>query len=121
MGFQIFRRGLRRTAVNEPIIKLARYGEFWANAKAMEWFASKDFVLLAYDAERHLIGMKPTNADPDAYKWSFGKQRSAKGSARITARAFFKHIGLKLDRPQIFSPYWDDKLRMVIIDLKQGR
>ena len=120
-AFEVFKRRAQRIKATEPIIKLAGDSEIWANGAAIDsWFKGKGFVLLAYDEKNRLVGLKPTSSSQNAYKWGFGKKRVAEGSARLTAKAFFKHIGLKLDRPTIFKPRWDEEAGMVVIDLKEA-
>ena len=116
MALRVFKRRMQRIGATGPTIKLAGDSEISANGAATEsWFKGKGFVLLAYDEENRLLGLKPTNSSQDAYKWGFGKKRAAEGSARLTAKAFFKHIGLKLERPTIFNPRWDEEAGMVVI------
>jgi len=114
MSFKMFIPS--RIPTNKEKITILKSGIFWVNRKTSErFFKGFKRVLLYWDKERKVIGFKPVNDGEHSYSLSRVEKRK---DINISGMAFLKHNGISYKNTQSFEPAWDDKEKLVTIQLK---
>lgn len=98
-------------------VSIRRNGQISLSQGAVQKFNLSEYpyVVLFYDKEEHLIGLKPTNdaEEPGAYKLNH------KGiGASVAGLAFLDYYGIDYSRSQRYEARWDEQHEMVVIDLR---
>jgi hypothetical protein len=97
-------------------VSIRRNGQISLSHGAVQKFNLADcpYVVLFYDKERTLMGLKPAQdpEEPGAYKLNH------KGAgASIAGLAFLDYYGIDYSRAQRYDARWDEEHEMVVIDL----
>ena len=105
-----------RIPTGKEKISILKSGNFWVNRKTDErFFKGFKRVLLYWDKERKIIGFKPVNDGEHSYSLNRAKKRR---DISISGSAFLKYTGINYKNTQNFEPIWDDKEKLVTIQLK---
>ena len=105
-----------RIQTNKEKITILRAGIFWVNRRASEkFFKGFKRVLLYWDEERKVIGFKPVNNEKNSYSLSRVKTRK---DINISGMAFLKYNGISYKKTRNFEPTWNEKEKLVEIQLK---
>jgi hypothetical protein len=114
MSFKIFIPS--RIPTNKEKITILKAKIFWVNRKVSEkYFKGFKRVLLYWDEERKVIGFKPVNNEENSYSLSRVEKRK---DITISGMAFLKHNGISYKNTQNFEPTWNEKEKLVEIQLK---
>lgn len=92
MAFEIFTRKLRRSGT--PSVTFSKLGRMQFNKLATSMFEKDavENVLLLWDTDRNLVGVRPiTKKDSRAYKLHYGEKGNGAG---FSAKTFFDYIGV---------------------------
>lgn len=115
MPFEIFTRKVQYKG--EPSVSLTKLGRFAFNKAATEHFEKNaiEFLLLLWDKERRLIGVRPiSKKDTRSYQLRTGKKGNGSG---FSASTFLDHIGLDYSETRTFPAQWDEHEAMFIIEV----
>ena len=115
MGFEIFSKKIQWRG--SPAISLSRLGRIMFNKGATTKFEKEaaDNVLLMWDSEKRLIGVRPiTKKDTRAYKLRYGRKGNSSG---FSASTFMKHVGIDYSTTHTLPATWDDEGMMFIIEV----
>ena len=114
MSFEMFIPS--RISTDKEKITILRAGTFWVNKKASEkFFKGFKRVLFYWDKEREVIGLKPVNNKENSYSLSRAKNRK---DITISGTAFLNHNGISYKNTRNFEPSWNEKEKLVEIQLK---
>lgn len=107
----------RFPSTEQPLVKIIPTGNIYLNdAVVQKWFKTKTYVKIGYDEERNFIALKPQEESLRAYKLTrMGKHNTAV----LQVRSFFLSIKTQFIRTQIFDPYWDEKEKLIVINLNK--
>jgi len=115
MGFEVFTRRVQWQG--EPQVTMGKFGRMGFN-KAQTANFEKDTVenvLLLWDKERRLIGIKSiAKKDSRAYKLHPGVKGNGSG---FSAAVFFKYIGYDNSKTRNFPIEWNEKEQMYLIEI----
>ena len=115
MAFEIFARKVQWKG--SPAVSFTKLGRFSFNKAAtiqVEKNAVEN-VLLLWDAEKRLIGVRPiTKKDVRAYKVHTGKRGNGCG---FSASTFLKYIGYDMSESRSMPAKWDESEEMFIIEV----
>jgi hypothetical protein len=82
----------------------------------VEKFGLKGYknVVLHYDQERHLVGVKPIKSDEEegAHTLNLGKT-----GAWVSARRFVDYFGIAPTKTKRSDARWDEKEKMIVFDI----
>lgn len=115
MGFETFIP--RRMITREAKITILEAGIFWINFITTRKFLKgfkRTYVL--YDKERKVIGFKPTNEQKHTYSLSRAKGRN---DITVSGMAFLEYYKIPHKERKSYKATWNDKERLVEIDLNQ--
>lgn len=115
VAYEIFRRTTAR--VETPALALTIDGRMALNAAAVRVFVSSGIasVLLLWDKANNRLALKAAQKnDKNSYAVSMGRD-SHSGSLR--AKAFLSHIGWKAPKRLLLPAVWNEKERMLEVDL----
>ena len=113
MAFQEYRREKRE--VGQPKIMILARGTFWVSASAVKkYFQNFDGVVLLFDPDRRVIGLRPTKGNKNAYSLSGGKGRKDR---TFSARSFLKHYGAVHGETRSYRLRWNSQEQLVELNL----
>jgi hypothetical protein len=91
-------------------------GTIGLNAGAMNRFGldKYDWVVLFYDRERKLVGMKPTKTESEE-----GALRINKGKTGgwISARRFLDYYQIATTKTKRYDASWDEREKMIVVEI----
>lgn len=112
-----------------PTISIRKNGAFGFSQGALTRFGFVEgdwYVVLFYDKDAQVIGIKPTKekADEGAVKLvkrvlEMGKGKTSVSSS-VSAKAFFDYYGIPTNETKSFRAEMDKESGMITINLKQG-
>jgi len=117
MSFEIFSR--KATYRGVPSVTFTKTGRMAFNKAATAIFEKNavENVLLLWDKDKRLIGVRPiTKKDNRAYFVSAGTRKSGCG---FTAMTFVKYIGLDISSSRAFPTRWDELEEMFLIEVPE--
>lgn len=117
MSFEIFTRKIQRGG--GPALTITTNGRISFNKSATAKFEENavENVLLMWDEDRRLIGVRPiTKKDHRAYKLHYGKKSNGCG---FSASTFLKHIGYDESETQSMPNRWDEQEGMFITEVSE--
>jgi len=117
MAFEIFTRKIQRG--RSPSVSFTTLGRLGFNKSATALFEKHavENVLLMWDTEKRLIGIRPiAKKDDRAYKVHYGKRGNGCGFSAVT---FLKYIGYKEGERQTLPAKWDEQESMFIVALPE--
>jgi hypothetical protein len=117
MAFEIFARKVLWKG--SPSVTFSKLGRFSFNKSATAQFEKNaiENVLLLWDAEKRLIGVRPiTKKDARSYKVHMGKNGNGCG---FSASTFLKYIGYDITESRSMPAKWDDSAEMFIIEVPE--
>jgi hypothetical protein len=118
MGFEIFSRKIQRGG--SPRMSFTTHGRLAFNNSATALFEKNavENVLLLWDAEKRLIGIRPiTKKDGRAYKVRYYKKGNGCGFSAVT---FLKYIGYNREgERQSLPAKWDEQEQMLVIEVPE--
>jgi uncharacterized protein YdhG (YjbR/CyaY superfamily) len=104
-----------------PIVSIASYGISF-NSAVIEMLGRPTHVLIGFDEQNQLIGVKPVPEgaeEPRSYKFA---ERERQGTIRIGNKDFLKYISSKsaidLRKTSRYLATWDNENQVLVIDLK---
>jgi hypothetical protein len=116
MGYEKFTKQ-RRPAKDQAMITVLKGGQLGINKMCMEeYFRDYKYVEMYYDKDQKKIGIRPTNdSTNDAYN-----VRLIKGGklANISVKEFLKHFGIEHGKSIAYSATWNEKEKLVEVDIK---
>lgn len=115
MAFEIFSRKVQWGGT--PSVTFTKNGRFAFNKAATAQFEKNaiENVLLLWDAERNLVGVRPiTKKDSRAYKVHMGKKGNGCG---FSATTFLRHIGYDISQSKSMPAKWDETEEMFLIEV----
>jgi hypothetical protein len=120
MAMEFFSRKVRQTG--SPSAAFTKMGRVAFNIMATANFEKKgvECVLLGWDKERRLVGIKPisiTKKDLRAYKLRAGGKKG--NGSGFTASTFLRHIGFDLSETKSMPIEWDDKEEMFLVEVPE--
>jgi hypothetical protein len=117
MGYEVFYRKIRRSG--EPAVTFSAKGRMSFNKRGTEEFERNgvEAVLLLWDRDKRLLGVKPTKKDPRAYQLHYGIKGNGAG---FSASTFFKYIGYVEGNTQSLPARWDEKDEMFVIQVPEN-
>jgi len=124
MAFEKFTQIGTRQA---PLVSIRRGGSFGLSQGAINRFGfdqDMTHVVLFYDKESRLVGIKPTKegSDEHAIKVVIRPYKAAKGkeskTAFFSAKSFLDFYAIPYSDTKSFDAKWDEQNEMIIIDLK---
>lgn len=118
MAMEFFSRKVRQTG--SPAAAFTKMGRVGFNTMATADFEKRgvECVLLGWDKEKRLVGIKPisiTKKDPRAYKLRPGGKKG--NGSGFTALTFLRHIGFDLSESKSMPIEWDDNQEMFLIEV----
>ncbi len=118
MGFEIYSRKIQRGGT--PSVSFTTLGRLAFNKAATALFEKNavEKVLLLWDPEKRLIGIRPiTKTDPRAYKVHYGKRGNGCGFSAVT---FLKYIGYsRKGETQTLPAKWNEQEEMFIVEVPE--
>lgn len=118
MALQLF---MRERPIKDGIARVCLFknGSFGLNAVCRKrWFENYEYVTMYFDAERNVVGIKPTREQSvNTYCLSRGGTRGL--SASFTARAFLTHWGIKTSANAHYTATWNELENLLEIDLNK--
>ena len=118
MGFEIYSRRIQRGG--SPSVSFTTLGRLGFNKSATTVLEKNavENVLLLWDAEKRLIGIRPiTKKDIRAYKIHYGKKGNGCGFSAVT---FLRHIGYsKEGEAHTLPAKWDEHEEMFVIEVPE--
>ena len=115
MSFQKFIP--RRMVTREAKITILQAGAFWINfAATRKFFKGFKRTYLLYDKERKVIGFKPTNEQKNTYSLSRARGRN---DITVSGMAFLEYYKVSHKERRSYKATWNDKERVVEIDLNK--
>jgi hypothetical protein len=116
-SFEVFESRYARSP-KAPRVGLSRRGYFSLNKFAFELLGRPSRVLLLYDSERALVGLK---AADENVPYSYGVvQQGNSESYILAAKAFCDHCGITYDEVQHFVPRSQDDLLVFEVGEREG-
>ena len=93
-------------------------GTLGFNSGAVEKFGleKSGFALLYFDRDKARIGIQPTMSDKEE---GIHRINRGKTGAWLAARRFLDYYGLASDEKKRYDATWDDKEKMIIVELKK--
>jgi hypothetical protein len=117
MSFEIFNRKVQWSG--EPAITLNKLGRISFNKTASLKLQQEavESVLLLWDEEKRLIGVRPiTKKDNRAYRISWSTRGDGCGFSSST---FLKYIGYNMSESRSFPAQWDEREQIFKIEVPQ--
>ena len=117
MAFEIFSR--KTQWGGEPTVTFTTLGRFAFNKSATVIFEKHavENIILMWDKEKRLIGVRPINKkDPRSYKIHYGKRGNGCG---FSASTFLKYIGYSEAETHSIPARWDEQEAMFIIEVPE--
>lgn len=117
MAFEIFSRKVQWQG--SPSVTFNKLGRFAFNKAATAKFEKDaiENVLLLWDAEKQIVGVRPiTKKDPRAYKVHMGTKGNGCG---FSASTFLRYIGIDLSESRSMPAKWDDGEEMFLIEVPE--
>jgi len=99
----------------KPKASIRANGTIGFNSGAVAKFnlRSYNYVLLFYDKDTNLVGVKPTKTEEEgAHRINRGKT-----GAWISCRRFFDYFGIATDGTKRYDARWDDKEKMIVFQV----
>ena len=118
MAFEIFSRKVQWRG--KPSVSFTKLGRFAFNKGATAQFEKNavENVLLMWDAEKHLVGVRPiTKKDNRAYKVHMGKKGNGCG---FSASTFLKYIGFDTSETRTMPTMWDEQEEIFVIEVPEN-
>lgn len=108
-----------------PLVSIHQYGLVF-NQAAVALLSRPTYVMLGFDAEKNLIVVKPihdvSTMSPDTAISFAARERN--GSVRLATREFIRFVLSR--KPELssmvgarYSAYWDDKEKVLVVDLNK--
>ena len=117
MAFEIFTDKKGRSA--EPTVSLlASGGLFFNSACYNQFFKKHKYLVLLYDAQNSLIGVRPTDKQ-EAYSYKITVAKSGAGCS-ISGLSFVKKYKINHSKTRSFKAKWNDAEKLIEIDLKNS-
>jgi hypothetical protein len=117
MAFEKFHRDV--FTKDQPIISILDRGQFAIGRVCYEKFL-KDyykFIVLYYDKDRRVIGLKPTNTKaPECYEVLVDPSGRL---ARISGHKFLKFFKIEHEKSHKYKVRWNEKEKLIELDLNQ--
>lgn len=122
MKFEEFNSKNTNRALNDIGVTItSTRGEVLFGRRSIErYFKSFGYVLLYFDKERQLIGVKPCEVRKESSYKFYNKQNRGR-TASISAKTFLDHHRINYRESIFYSAYWDEKEQLFVVDLKKGR
>ena len=117
MAFEIFSRKIQRGG--GPSVSFTTLGRLSFNKSATAQFEKNavENVLLMWDKEKRLIGIRPiTKKDPRAYKVHYGKKGNGCG---FSASTFLRYIGYIEGDSRSALARWDEQEAMFLVEVPE--
>ncbi len=109
----------RKMVSSKPKITVLSTGIFWVNRFGEEeMFKGFNRTFLLYDRERKIIGFKPTMEQENTYSLSRTKSRN---SISISGKSFLEYFKIDYKQTRNYIPAWNEKEKLVEIDLSQHK
>ncbi len=106
MPFEEFRQRGGRARFGFPVITVMRSGSVGLNKMAYERLGSPTHVILAYDREKHRIGVRACDASEDA---AHPVRSVATGASWIiTARSFLRYYDVDTSATARYKGEWNE-------------
>lgn len=91
-------------------------GELFLSRATHEATGAPRGYTLLYDADRHVIGLKPGNPETNRMAYP-ARERGRHGGRRIWAHRLLTEFGIRIDRTMRFPRAQKDKNGILILDL----
>ena len=115
MGFEKFIPD--RVITREGKITILPTGVFWINAvTTKDFFQGLQRTFLLYDKEARTIGFQPTYEREHTYVLSSSKNRH---DITVSGRAFLEYYKISYEERKSYKPTWNEKEKLVQIDLNE--
>lgn len=115
MAFEVFKKS-SAPVPSVPSVTIQKRGLISLNRAAFELIRTPEAVELLWDAERQVIGMRPTTLEnPDAYPARPQNLKSNRGPILVAGNLFTRYIGLDTTLAKRWVPRVEDDI--LIIDL----
>jgi hypothetical protein len=121
--FEVFTRRAR-PAVAQAMVTVQKGGSLGLNQAALELLGAPDAVLLLFDPQERVIGLRPVaRTEPNSYPVQ--KQPSGKGAV-VAGRAFTQFYGIPADQArryvaQLYGDVLGVDLNQQAVELDVGR
>jgi len=115
MAFEIFSKKVQRKGI--PAVSITKGKIFQFNITASVKFKDDviEQVLLLWDKEKRLIGIRPiTKKDERAYRVRWGKRGDACGFSAVT---FVRYIGYDASQTRSMDLKWDEGQELFLIEV----
>lgn len=114
MAWETF-KGRNRRAPGELAVTLGKTGSIGLNATVVKHIGDYRFVLLMFDAEKKLMGMKfMKQRDPHSYPV---KTTAKDNHGMVSGVSFMKTYGIFPSKTKSYPAKFDEHNKMLIIDL----
>ncbi len=114
MAWETFRR-TSRPSPKDPTVTLSKNGMIGLNTATIRLLGGNRYCLLMFDRRKHLVGIKLLKENqPDAYPVGV---LEAKSHGTISGVSFLKAYGIMPDKTQAFPASYDDKAKLIIVDV----
>ncbi|MFI5304339.1 MAG: hypothetical protein ACHQYP_06025, partial [Nitrospiria bacterium] len=117
MGFMIFSRKVQYRG--DPAVSFSNLGRISLNKAATNILEKNavEFILLLWDAERKMVGIRPiTKKIENAYVLHVGKRGNG---SMFSASTFLKFIGFDMSKTRTMLAKWDDVEAMFVIKVPE--
>lgn len=117
MPWEIFTRKVRRSG--SPAITFNKLGRIALNKTATAVLEKEaiEFVLLLWDADRRLVGVRPiTKKDHRAYRLAYGQKGNGAG---FSAKTFMDYIGYDQSETRSFPAQWNESDSTFTVELPE--
>jgi len=116
MGFEEFDKRMSPLGKN-PTVTIQKRGTISLNRPAHKLMGEPVAVVLLYDREARVIGLKPTEEDaPNAYVLRPQVPNNPASTLAVSSLAFTQYYGIDTPVSRRYAPTWDDGILRV--DLK---
>jgi hypothetical protein len=116
MAFEVFKKSSAPVST-VPSITIQKRGLISLNRAAYDLIGTPNAVELLWDAERRVIGIRPTALEnPDAYPARPQSAQSNRGPILVAGNLFTRYIGLDTTSAKRWVPQMEDDI--LTIDLK---
>lgn len=108
----------RKGRSSKPVIGIGRHGTITINDMALrKYFSGAKFVVMYYDPERAVIGLKPeTKLGTETYHL---RMQKTGGGAVISGRGFLRFFGIECSKATRFEPRWNEEEKLVEVCMKK--
>lgn len=118
MPFELYQHKQGRRDPTAPSATIQKGGYLTISEAAYQQLGRPDAVALYYNGADQQIGMKGSRAD---YAYDLRSHPTGRSYRVASTRGFMSHYDIPTDKARKYPARYDEKEKMLIIDLKDGQ